>query len=342
MKHTLREISDQEFLEFAHTADHTNYLQSAEMARLRRARGYTTEFIGLFAVDSSGKRLVLAALLTSKPAAIGPIFQIDGGPIGDLDHLKAFLESLHPYLKKKGAIFCQITPHMILQNLSSEGEITATHNQTPLKVLEENCVESPVNFSAQLPWQYIKNLEGLDAESLLMSFNQTSRQMYKKGLKSHLVVEEEKDFADLVKLFEITADRQNFSDKGIEYYTELRKAFGQRVRFITVRKDNEVIAGGAFILDNDELIHLFGGSKKEFSGSTGAPTFLQVYAMRLAIREGFNKYNFYGISGNFDGSDRILRFKQAFRGEIEHYPEPFDLIISKLKYKLWRTISTRK
>ena len=45
-------------------------------------------------------------------------------------------------------------------------------------------------------------------------------------------------------------------------------------------------------------------------------------------------YNFYGISGNFDGSDGVLKFKQNFGGyitqkvgEFAYYPQP-------VKYKL--------
>lgn len=328
MKQELKTISQQEFTAFFAEADFANYLQSLEMAELRQARGYQTELLGFFADGN----LVMVALLSSKKARLGQIFNVDGGPIGDFKYLEAFLSTLKSYLADQKALFCQITPHLVIEKLSSTGDPEGNNHKDYQTILQRHCHIAKHSFSAQLPWQYVKNLADLNADSLLMSFNQTSRQMYKKGLKAELEIKEETDFADLTKLFRQTAERQHFIGKGDSYYKELKQAFSDKAEFIGVHYNNQIIAGGVFIFDRDEVIHLFGGSQKELSNLTGAPTFLQVHAMRLAIKRGYKRYNFYGIKGVFDGSDRILHFKQAFRGQVEHYAPSYDLVINKAKY----------
>jgi len=335
MEQELREINERDFLEFYHQAEYANYLQSVEMAHLRSARGYAVEYIGLF-LD---RELVIVALLASKNTKIGRIFSIDGGPIGNLSHIKVFLTKLHPYLKTKKAIFCQITPHLVIQRLSSFGDILENCNQKQIGIIEKYCLHSHINLSARFSWQYIKHLEGLSMKNITMSLNQTSRQIYKKALGCQLKINEEKNLENLSKLLDQTADRKNFTRKGLRYYQELKEAFGNKVKFLSVYYKGEIIAGGVFILDRDELIHLFGGSKKELSNSTGAPTFLQIHAMQFTLKRGYKKYNFYGIFGKFDGSDHLLNFKKAFRGEVERYADPYDLVINELKYRLWRILN---
>ena len=60
--------------------------------------------------------------------------------------------------------------------------------------------------------------------------------------------------------------------------------------------------------------------------------------MKEAIKRNIPFYNFLGITGIFDGSDGVLRFKQNFNGYIvrkmgtfRYYPQP-------LKFKLLRLL----
>lgn len=64
-----------------------------------------------------------------------------------------------------------------------------------------------------------------------------------------------------------------------------------------------------------EAVYLFSGSYPEFNRFY-APALLQEHAMLTAIARGIKTYNFLGITGEFDGSDGVLRFKQNFNGYI--------------------------
>ncbi|MBL6537419.1 aminoacyltransferase [Streptococcus suis] len=93
-----------------------------------------------------------------------------------------------------------------------------------------------------------------------------------------------------------------------------------------------VLAGSLFIYTPQEAVYLFSGSYTEFN-KFYAPFLLQEHVMLEAIKRQITFYNFLGITGEFDGSDGVLRFKQNFNGYVvrkmgtfRYYPQP-------LKYK---------
>ena len=55
--------------------------------------------------------------------------------------------------------------------------------------------------------------------------------------------------------------------------------------------------------------------------------------MLEAIKRGITFYNFLGITGEFDGSDGVLRFKQNFNGYIVRKMGTFRYYPSPIKYK---------
>ena len=62
---------------------------------------------------------------------------------------------------------------------------------------------------------------------------------------------------------------------------------------------------------------------------------IQWYMIQYAIKNNFEKFNFYGISGNFDRSHKdygIYDFKKGFGGVVEEYIGSFELVISPIHY----------
>ena len=62
--------------------------------------------------------------------------------------------------------------------------------------------------------------------------------------------------------------------------------------------------------------------------------------IKYAKKNGFTKYNFYGISGDFkDTKDELYGlydFKRGFGGNVEEYIGEFDLITNKFMYLLYK------
>ena len=96
---------------------------------------------------------------------------------------------------------------------------------------------------------------------------------------------------------------------------------------------NIALAGSLFVYTKQEAVYLFSGSYPEFS-KFYAPALLQEYVMLEAIKRGITTYNLLGITGEFDGSDGVLRFKQNYNGYITRKMGTFRYYPHPLKYKL--------
>lgn len=87
---------------------------------------------------------------------------------------------------------------------------------------------------------------------------------------------------------------------------ELIKRYGQK---------DVPLCASLFVYLDKEAYYLFSESYPEFN-KFYAHALLQEHAMLEAIKRGITSYNFLGITGNFVGSDGVLRFKQNFNGYI--------------------------
>ena len=61
----------------------------------------------------------------------------------------------------------------------------------------------------------------------------------------------------------------------------------------------------------------------------------------VAVNYGYNRYNFYGISGIFDKEDEsygVYDFKRGFTGVVEEYIGYFTLPISDMMYKMYKKL----
>ncbi|MGT2783917.1 aminoacyltransferase [Streptococcus merionis] len=97
--------------------------------------------------------------------------------------------------------------------------------------------------------------------------------------------------------------------------------------------DEVILAGALFIYDRHETAYLFSGSYPEFNRFY-APAILQLEAMKETLKHQIPTYNFLGITGLFDGSDSVLRFKQNFNGYITRKMGTFRYYPSPLKFKV--------
>lgn len=93
------------------------------------------------------------------------------------------------------------------------------------------------------------------------------------------------------------------------------------------------IAASMFMLYGDEVLYYHSGNYKEYIEFNGQ-RMIQWYMIKYALKNGFKRYNFYGIDGNFEeGSpDGVYEFKKGFGGYVEEYIGDFDLPLSWYYY----------
>ena len=95
------------------------------------------------------------------------------------------------------------------------------------------------------------------------------------------------------------------------------------------------LASSLFVVDNDEVVYEIGGSYAEYYKYC-AQYLVQWEMMKLAMDMGLKRYNFLGVSGNFNGEDGVLAFKQNFPGFVEEMVGDFELCTNAFMYFVYQ------
>ncbi|MBS7021493.1 MAG: peptidoglycan bridge formation glycyltransferase FemA/FemB family protein, partial [Firmicutes bacterium] len=104
------------------------------------------------------------------------------------------------------------------------------------------------------------------------------------------------------------------------------------------------LSAAMFMMTGDEVIYLFSGNYDEYM-KFNAQYAIQWDMICYANAHGFKKYNFYGISGNFDKKDPeygVYEFKRGFSGYVEELIGEFEIPVKKQTYALFSIINNTK
>ena len=106
-----------------------------------------------------------------------------------------------------------------------------------------------------------------------------------------------------------------------------------------MKEDGEEIylSGSMFIMIDPEVVYLSSGNYEKYM-CYNSQYLIQWEMIQYAIEHHFKRYNFYGITGNFDKNDKdygMYEFKTGFNGVVEEligeytYPTSFMYYIIK-------------
>lgn len=160
-----------------------------------------------------------------------------------------------------------------------------------------------------------------------------------------------KELLDFTKArFEKNANRleviKDNPKKQKEYNEILSEQKSLEPRIETLNKNIEefgekkIIAGGWYMLYGREVVYLFGASYKPFM-RYNSQYLLQYEMLKFAIDEGYDKFNFYGIDGNFNEDSvnyGLFDFKRGFNADVHELIGEFDLIVNKTLYKQYNLL----
>ncbi|SJZ71592.1 alanine adding enzyme [Pilibacter termitis] len=401
-------LTEEEYQRHAQNHPLANFLQTKEMARVRKMRGWGVEYVG---VKENGE-VIATALLARMKIRFGYYYDIDGGFLADFDNkelLSVFTNGLKQHLKSNGALYLTMTPNVVYQQRDWNGNVVGTPKREILNELTSlGFVHHGFEkgFSTASPrWVFVKELRGLDEKSLRKSYQKDAIYSVKKTAQFGITLRElpYEELDKFKQLTEHTAKRRSFQDKPLDYYQAVFKEFGEKAKFMVaeinfkdyienLRKREEelqakldriaqnlektpnsskmlnqqrefeaqkathekrieeaeefrkesgdedvLLAGALFIIGKQEVIYLFSGTYDKYKNFY-APYLIQDEMMKFTIENGIEKYNFYGIDGNFDGSDGVLKFKQSFTGVVEEKIGSFDLVIQPMKYKFYQML----
>ena len=164
-------------------------------------------------------------------------------------------------------------------------------------------------------------------------------EVYKES-KEKTIEKLEKELEKLKKkenLIKELQDQIESTDRKIKEVISLQNQYG----------NNIVVAGGLFLCFGKQVVSLFGASYKEFMKYKGQ-YFLNNEMIKYAIENGYEKYNFYGITGEFNEDSPmygLFDFKRGFNAEVEeligeftYVTDPFYNNLYNIMFKTYRTI----
>lgn len=335
------ELNAKEFEKFS-SREERSFLQTQAMAEVLVHRGFTSKYFGV----ALGNEIKAVALINAVPVFGGKRYELNFGPVFKDNFFDEALEiffmtKIKEFVKMHQGIVLEYFPNQNYKMLSATGELLDSPQQARI----EHYINSGFSYEGErkgyeyltsaVQWQYLKSISEFSSEEeVLATYNSNAKRAIKKARKNELEVRK-LNFDELNQVEHLiteTAQRQHFGKKDLEYYELLYKAFGENIEFLGVFKENELGAVGIFIQSRHEFTFLSGGSNAELA-KLGASFLLQHTAILHALGRRCTLYNFYGVSGLFDGQDRVLQFKKNFNGYVLSKVGKFRYFPHPIKFK---------
>ena len=232
----LREITENEYLDFIAAHQPVSFLQSPQIAKRRTHDGWQHVTLGFF----EGQTLVGATQLYSRVLAGGfRKFEVLQGPLVDFSHesiAATFLQQLKQWAKRNGGVELKVTPNVLRVHRDNSGTlIDDSYSSDSVKTIFETNGFSLMPYSVSdhradvFRWTFVKDMSGLDSEGALQNtFSSSTKRSIKRAQKSgitirELPIAEIETFHDLIA---VTGERWHFTARPIDYYNELLESFG--------------------------------------------------------------------------------------------------------------------
>lgn len=231
----LKELTAKEFESYSGNYDLQSFMQTPEMAKLLKKRGYDITYMG-YQID--GKMEIISIVYTI-PMTGGLHMEVNSGPAhSNSKYLKHFYKELQNYAKSQGALELLIKPYDTYQEFTGEGKPKGAPNTYLIDDLTSIGYHHDglhIGYPGGEPdWHYVKNLEGITPQNLLKSFSKKGRPLVKKamsfGIKIRVLKREELHiFKDITSS---TSDRRDYMDKSLDYYQDFYDSFGDKAEFV--------------------------------------------------------------------------------------------------------------
>lgn len=116
-------------------------------------------------------------------------------------------------------------------------------------------------------------------------------------------------------------------EKKLEEVNQLKTEYGNKI----------IIASGLYMLFGNQIVYLFGASLKPFM-KYNSQYLLEWEMIKYALKNNYDKFNFYGIDPAFDPKDPmygLFDFKRGFNSKVVELIGEFTLVTNKFYYILY-------
>lgn len=370
-------ISQNEYNQFRNEYKECNFWQSSQMCELKKSQGWKIHYLGL----KDNDKLVASTALVSMPVLSKySLFMALRGFMIDYDNLElvdTFLTKLKEYLHIHNCLYMKTDPYVEYQKHDKNGdEIEGTKRDKLVELFKKHDFEhkgfrTELDMNYEPRWMQILDLTDKSEEQLLKAMSSNARRniqnLIKSGVKTRFLKDNE--FDKIANYVNNTGSNKGFHGPNEAYYKKFYNAFNgdmkimysyldtnNYIEFIRKKNDedklnkayqlketygDEMPLGAAmFVETNYEIVFVFGGSN-ETPVRFHEGYALQWSMIQYALEKGINRYNFYGISGNFskDAEDYgVYNFKKGFNSEVVELVGDFEYVDRSFLYKTYNLL----
>lgn len=165
-----------------------------------------------------------------------------------------------------------------------------------------------------------------------------------------LITKIDKEISDLKKDYDerkykhdnkiINMNENKYNSKQESVLKDIERLEKDLAHYKDLNKDGDILTLGGilFLLSGNEVLSLVGGSFDKYMEFKSAYT-VHFAGVKYAIENNYDRYNFYGIVGDFDPKNELAglyTFKKSYSGYVVELIGEFDLIINKTFYKIYK------
>ena len=229
------ELTQNEFDQFALHHPLRNFWQTSNMAKMREAKGFSTDYVGI--KDDQGN-ILAGSMLSSIPVFMGStLVQALRGPLLDYKDEKMvrfFHEHLIKYLKKKNCLYFHIDPYVPYVPHDLDGNVIegSWDNKDVVELLKKlgyrhEGFTRGIDLTREPRWIYTVPLKDKTPEELMKQFERKTMRSIKKALNYNVQVNElDRDHIYVYEnVLKQTSEKRGFEGRDDEYHHRLYDAF---------------------------------------------------------------------------------------------------------------------
>ena len=264
------------------------------------------------------------------------------------DILREFTLNIRKYAIENKGIFIKIDPYIPYKERDIDGKIVedGIDNEDAyknlLKLGYHHFGFNVMQETLQPRWIFVTDTEKKTVDEVMKGMDSKTRQIIRKNerlcIKTREIGYDELDkFKDIMQR---TGDRRKFIDRQeTEKNIERVEKKIKEIKELNKKHGDVILLGGIlFLVHGNEVLSLVGGSYEEFMEFQSAYT-VHWAGCKYAIENGYKRYNFYGITGDFREENPLYGlylFKRGYGGRVVELIGEFDLVISKFWYHTYK------
>ena len=329
----IREIENKNVWDnFCLSCQEKTFTQSFSWGDFNKLMGEDIWRYGLF----ENNELIAAFMIIKTVAKRGTFLLLPMGPIiknesQSKEIIGNITEKLKELAKKEKADFIRLAP--ILKKTEENVRIFK----------DLGFIDAPMHVHPELTWELDISK---DEDIILAEMRKTTRYLIRQGMKNEdLEIQKSISKEDLKyfnSIYEITAQRHNFTPFSMKYLENELKAFSEdgEVLVFTAKYSGEAIASAVIIFWSNIAFYHQGASSQKYP-KVPASYLLQWEAIKEAKKRGCIKYNFWGIAEEEEIQNKnhpwagLTLFKKGFGGHSTEYVKAQDYPIT-FKYHFIR------